>query len=266
LQKRGHIRQIERIGEAQLCRRLVPYRHSLHRLQEVIAHMQDFRPQRARADLALLGRVLDRHDDVALDLQNPTFHRLRNFRAPSLLNAQVAAIADHHRRALREGDRQIVGRTAAHRECNTTLRQGRAGLAQTFQHEGIVPGIRVRISIGQSKADEDRKVEPIGRGDGSFQCRVERFALRLLHPIEDVLAPRLRRVVKLLEPLGFDHEKTRCERAGSAKSRGRRMLSGARGRKYQPWGSGRASPDRIASSLTERRRDCPPRSCPSAGR
>jgi hypothetical protein len=81
------------------------------------------------------------------------------------------------------------------------------GLGETLEHEGIVTCICLGIVLSQSKAHQNREPQPVRLVDRGFKRRVELGALRILHPIENVIALLLRHVIEQHDPLRLDHRK-----------------------------------------------------------
>ena len=175
------------------------------RLQPGIAQACDLRPQRARRNLALVRREVHRHHRIAFDLYDATAAGLRDTRAPCLLVPQVAAIADDQRGTPREIDRDGVGHAAADDERDASRCKRRIDLAQSLQHECVMTCVRLGIAVGEPEAHDHRQPEPVGIRDRPFQRRIEIRALRLLHPVEHVLARNFGCVVQELQALALDH-------------------------------------------------------------
>ena len=78
-------------------------------------------------------------------------------------------------------------------------------LGQSLEHEGVVtrlgPGQRIR----ERKSHERGDAEPICGCDGGLERGVEYGALRLLHPVQHVVAGTLRRIIQLAQALRLDH-------------------------------------------------------------
>jgi hypothetical protein len=65
--------------------------------------------------------------------------------------------------------------------------------------------IGIRIVVHQPEGNQHRQTRAIANLDGVFERRVERGALRLLHPVEDVMPAALVAVIEPPASRGFDH-------------------------------------------------------------
>ena len=79
---------------------------------------------------------------------------------------------------------------------NPSPRKRRCRLAQAFQHEMIMTRIRLGKTSGQTKPDDQWKIRLIGTPNRVFERMIEMFALRLLHPVENVTTLSHRLVVQ----------------------------------------------------------------------
>ena len=174
------------------------------RCEKFVAPLRKLGPQRAGGDLVLRRRGAHRYDHVAFDLNDAPSGLGCDARAPCPLRPQVPAIADHERRALRERDGDVVRSAAANDESQSARVDRLRGLGETLEHERVVARIGLRVVVGQAEADDDRKRQPVRLRYGHLQRRVELRALRLLHPVQHVVARSLRRLVEFDDALGLD--------------------------------------------------------------
>ena len=119
---------------------------------------------------------------------------------------QIAAIAHHERGPLRaSAARDTVGSAAPDHEADAALGERSPDVLETLQHEAVVAQIGVRVVVHQAERDQHRQPIAVGHLDGVFQGRVERGALRLLHPVEHVAPAALVAVVEPPASRGLDH-------------------------------------------------------------
>jgi hypothetical protein len=90
------------------------------------------------------------------------------------------------------------------------------GLGKPFEHKGVMAHIRFGVVGRQTKTHEDRQAEPVCLGDRHLERGVELGALRVLHPIEDIVAGLFRRIIELGQTLGLDHSRTSLRQPISA--------------------------------------------------
>ena len=109
-------------------------------LQEILAQSRWIFGRSVRAAYsALLEASLDRHDDVAFDLDHLALRLLGDATAPGLLVPQIAAIAHHQGGiAARAPGRTSSGPPGAHDEPDAAPVQAPLDLRQALQHEGVV--------------------------------------------------------------------------------------------------------------------------------
>jgi len=166
--------------------RVYPRRPVLGRDQVRIPARVQLRPDRARRKLPLMAHLLDRHDDVPLDLLHATAGRSRDPCTPLFLMAEEAPIAHHDRGVRGERERHLVRAAAAHDERDAAGRQRARGLRQAFEHERVVPCVRVRVIVHQTESGHHRQGELVGPVHRARERRVVLGALRLLHPVQHV--------------------------------------------------------------------------------
>jgi hypothetical protein len=102
------------------------------------------------------------------------------------LVAGVAAVANHDDRGARKCESHL-GRLAA--PCDEPYAprfEGSAHVCETLEHEAVVPQARLRITLREPEADDERQHCSVRQLHRVFQRIVVRGALRLLHPIQHV--------------------------------------------------------------------------------
>lgn len=174
------------------------------RLQESVAQPQQFGTQRPGADLRFDRGQLDGNDDIAFDLQYPPAGLCRYLCPPLPLLSQVPAIRHDERSPLRKPQCHIDRAAETNGKTDTSRAQSPFGFRKTFKHEGVVPRIGLGIVGRETKADKDGEPQPVGRRDRGFERRIELGPLRVLHPIEDVIAGLFRRIVEFDNTFGLD--------------------------------------------------------------
>src|SRR4029079_6327428 len=100
--------------------------------EKFVAARHDFRPQRSRGDLAALRCDVDRHDDIAFDLDDAPSRFCRNVFAPRPLWTEIATVADEECRALRARDRDVIGCAAPNDEPNAARFDSACGFGQAL--------------------------------------------------------------------------------------------------------------------------------------
>ena len=100
------------------------------------------------------------------------------------------------------------GGATLHDEGDLAGGQGGLDIGQPLQHEVVVPSVGLGIVIHQPERDQQGQLELVRAMHRVFQRVVELGALRLLHPVEDIVAAEVVAVwvavVEQLHPLGLD--------------------------------------------------------------
>ena len=172
-----------------------PHCPFLQRAQELLAQAEDAGPERARADLGLRRGEPHRDHHLTLDLDHLPPGLFRDPLAPGPLVPQIALVADDDRRFAREAERHLGRVAPAQDEADATPLQRRRRLLQPLQHEGVVAEVGVRVAVGEPEPDHDPLSQLVRERYRVLERVIERSALRLLHPVEDVAPALVRRPV-----------------------------------------------------------------------
>jgi hypothetical protein len=89
-------------------------------------------------------------------------------------------------------------------ESNPALRERLPRLAQTFEHEDVMPQIRLGIIVHQPEANGKRPADLVCQINRVFQRVIPHGALRLLHPIQHVVARQCVARIEGADPRGGD--------------------------------------------------------------
>jgi hypothetical protein len=122
---------------------------------------------------------------------------------PLFLEPEIAAIANHKGCALREAQRHFCRIPDLHDQSDAPPGQCSRRFLKSLQHEMVMSQICFRETGGQPKPDEHGQPERIGAKGSVFEGMIEVFALRLLHPIENISACADRLIVEQLNPVGM---------------------------------------------------------------
>ena len=95
-------------------------------------------------------------------------------------------------------------RSMPQHESNPALRERLLRLAQTFEHEDVMPQIRLGIIVHQPEANDKRPAELVRQINRVFQRVIPHRALRLLHPIQHVVARHCVARIEGADPRGGD--------------------------------------------------------------
>src|SRR4028118_1749437 len=121
--------------------------------------------------------------------------------APPRLRAQGAAVRDDEGGPFPRLQRHLVGRAPAYHELYPAPAERLLDVREPFEHEGVVPEVRLRVVVGEAEDDEQAPAEVVGPLHRVLQGVVVVRPLGRLHPVQDVLAVPLLRVVEGLDTL-----------------------------------------------------------------
>ena len=155
------------------------------------------------------GGGQNRDDQVGLDLDQRAINRCGDGVSPLSLDPQVAGVGDHRIGLAGQLDRDGIGRSDPQNKTNPQPGEIHLDLAESFQHETIMPKIGLREGVGQSESDDDGFLAFVGRTDCQFQGVIPSDSLGGLHPIEDKPAISRRGWIQIFDSFRLDHERYR---------------------------------------------------------
>jgi hypothetical protein len=117
------------------------------RLEEGVHVPVELRAKGARGELGFVRGDLDGDDDIAFDLEDPATRMFGYLATPSLLVAEVAAIADDGGGLFAELKRRPRRIRPADDQANAPLPQPILDVRQSLKHEAIGPGIGVGVIV-----------------------------------------------------------------------------------------------------------------------
>ncbi len=86
------------------------------------------------------------------------------------------------------------------RKADPALLECFSDIAQTFEHKGVMPQVCFRVIIREAEADKQRLLRLIRTRNGVLERIIASGALRLLHPVEHVIASGGRQIIQLRNP------------------------------------------------------------------
>ncbi len=154
----------------------------------------DLGPQGSGRVLGMVRNAFNRDNVIRLDLGEGNCYRGFHLGPPAALDPQVSDIG-RHRSGLEfpcGGGHDVRGGAMPDDQAHVPCGKAVAGLAQSVQHEAVMPPVGLR-ERSQGKHGRDRQAVLVARKDGRIQRGIVLGPLGLLHPVQDRPALRSER-------------------------------------------------------------------------